>query len=325
MRRSQLLRAGLLGGLAALLPGGLRAQGGAFPQRAIRVVVPFPPGGSVDPLARMLAQQMTGPLGQPVVVDNRPGGNAVIGTEFVARSPADGYTLLVASTSHITNSLLMTTPYDALKDFTPVATLSESPVILVAHPGVPANTLQEFIALAKSRPTSLNYSSAGTGNPNHLAGEMLDMMAGIRTTHVPYRGGAPAITDLLAGLVQFSFGSTIIVLPHIRAGRLKALAVSSPTRLPALPDVPTFAEAGVTGYEIRIWNALLAPAGTPADAVQRLTAEVGRAMATAEMKERLEAGAMQPLNLTPAQFQALMEADMEKFGRVIRTANVKLE
>jgi tripartite-type tricarboxylate transporter receptor subunit TctC len=321
--RSEFLKAGMLGALAVLAPAAAQAQ--AFPSRPVRLVVPFPPGGSVDPLARMLAQQAQGPLGQPIVVDNRPGGNAVIGTEFVARSPADGYTLLVASTSHITNSLLTQTPYDALRDFVPVATLSESPVILVTHPSVPANTLQEFIAYAKANPGKLNYSSAGTGNPNHLAGEMLDMMAGIRTTHVPYRGGAPAITDLLAGQVQFSFGSTIIVVPHIRAGRLKALAVSGTRRLAALPDVPTFAEAGVAGYEIRIWNAVLAPAGTPAEALTKLTAEINRAMGTQEMKERLEAGAMERLDLTPVQLMALMQADMARYGNVIRTANVKLE
>ncbi|PZW38890.1 tripartite-type tricarboxylate transporter receptor subunit TctC [Humitalea rosea] len=324
--RSQFLKAGMLGALSALGPVAASAQTAAgFPNRPIRLTVPFPPGGSVDPLARALAQKLSESLGQTVIVDNRAGGNGIIGTELVARAPADGYTLLLASTSHITNSLLMTTSFDALRDFVPVATLSESPVILVVNPSVPANTLQEFIALARAQPTVLNYSSAGTGNPNHLAGEMLGIMAGIQTTHIPYRGGAPAITDLLAGLVQFSFGSTIIVLPHIRAGRLKALAVSSPRRLAALPDVPTFTEAGVPGYEIRIWNAVLAPAATPPDIVARLTTEVTRVMAMPDVKERLDAGGMESLDLTPAQFSALMRSDMEKFERVVRTANVKLE
>jgi tripartite-type tricarboxylate transporter receptor subunit TctC len=323
--RSQFLKAGMLGAVSILAPVRASAQATGFPNRPIRIVVPFPPGGSVDPLARVLGQKMAESLGQPVIVDNRPGGNAVIGTELVARSPADGYTLLVASSSHITNSLLMQTPYNALQDFVPVATLSESPAVLVVHPSVPANTLQEFIALAKASPTALNYSSAGTGNPNHLAGELLDIMAGIQTTHIPYKGGAPAITDLLAGLVQFSYGSTIIVLPHIRAGRLKALAVSGPTRLAALPNVPTFAEAGVPGYEIRIWNAVLAPAGTPRDIVAKLTAEINRVMAMPEVKERLDAGGMDPLALSPAQFSTMMQADTEKFERVIKTANVRLE
>ena len=325
MLRSQFLGLGLMGATSALMPAPLRAQGAAFPSRPVRLVVPFPPGGSVDPLARVLGQKMSEGLGQPFVIDNRPGGNAVIGTELVARSPADGYTLLLASTSHITNPLLMSTSYDALKDFVPVATLSESPVVLVVNPSVPANSLQELIALAKAKPTELNYSSAGTGNPNHLAGELFNIMAGVRTTHVPYKGGAPAISDLLAGLVQFSYGSTIIVLPHIRAGKLRPLAVSGSTRLAALPDVPTFAEAGLPGYEIRIWNAVLAPMATPQNLVSLLNAEINRSMATAEVKERVVAGGMERLDLTSAQFSELLRTDMEKYAQVIRTADVKLE
>jgi tripartite-type tricarboxylate transporter receptor subunit TctC len=307
MLRSQFLKAGMLGALSLLAPAAARAQGG-FPSRPIRLVVPFPPGGSVDPLARIVAQHLAGLLGQPVVVDNRPGGNAVIGTEYVARAPADGYTLLMAATSHVTNSLLVRTTFDPLRDFVPVATLSQSPVILVVHPDVPANSLQELIALARAQPTALNYSSAGTGNPNHLAGEMLDMMAGIRTTHVPYRGGGPAIADLLAGRVQFSFGSTIIVLPHIQTGRLRAIAVSSPNRLGSLPNVPTFMESGLPDYQIRIWNAVLAPAGTPA-----------------EVRQQLANGGMEPFEMSPSDLVAFMRADMERFAQVIRTANIRVE
>jgi len=325
--RSQFLKAGLLSAASVLAPALPRAQGMAtgFPDRPVRLVVPFPPGGSVDPLARVLGQKMSEGLGQPFVIENRPGANAAIGTEFVARAPADGYTLLLASTSHVTNPLLMTVSYDALRDFVPVATLSESPVVLVVHPSVPANSLQELIELARARPTRLNYSSAGTGNPNHLAGELLNIMAGVQTTHVPYRGGAPAITDLMAGLVQFSYGSTIIVLPHIQSGRLRALAVSGATRLPSLPNVPTFAEAGLPGYGIRIWNAVFAPAATPRDVIAKLTAEIERSMATPEAKERLESGGMERLALSPAQFADLMREDAEKYARIIRTANVRLE
>jgi tripartite-type tricarboxylate transporter receptor subunit TctC len=308
-----------------LAPVAASAQRDSFPNKPIRLIVPFPPGGSADPIARVIGQKMSEDLGQQIIVDNRPGGNAVIGTELVAKSPPDGYTLLLASTSHVTNPQLVSTAYDAMKDFVPVATVSENPVILVVNPSVPAKTLQEFIALAKSRPTELNYSSAGSGNPNHLAGEMFNMMAGVKTTHIPYKGGAPAIADLLGGQVQFSYGSPIIVLPHIRQGKLRALAVSGSTRLSSLPDVPTFKESGLPDYQISIWNAVLAPAGTPKDVLAKLTAEMDRVMSLPEMKEKLDAGAMTRLNMTPAQFTTQMKSDMEKFGRIIKAANVKLD
>jgi tripartite-type tricarboxylate transporter receptor subunit TctC len=316
--------ASLMAAVFLVAPATAPAQA-AYPTKPIRLIVPFPPGGSVDPLARVLGQKLSEALGQQIIVDNRPGGNAIIGTELVSKAPADGYTLLLASTSHVTNSQLVPTAYDAMKDFVPVATLSESPMILVVNPSVPAHSLQELIALAKSKPTELNYSSAGSGNPNHLAGEMFNVMAGVKTTHVPYKGGAPAIADLLGGQVQFSYGSAIIVLPHIRQGKLRALAVSSAKRLQTLPDVPTFAEAGLPGYEISIWNAVLAPAGTPREVVARLNKEIDRIMALPEVQEKLDAGAMTRLTLPPAEFSKLMKSDMEKFGRIIKTANVKLD
>jgi tripartite-type tricarboxylate transporter receptor subunit TctC len=297
----------------------------AYPTKQIRLIVPYPPGGSVDPIARVLSQKLGDALGQSVIVDNRPGGNAVIGTELTARAAPDGHTLLLAATSHVTNPLLVATTYDALKDFVPVAMLTETPVILVVNPSVPANNLKEFIALAKSRPGALNFSSAGSGNPNHLAGELFNMMADVKTTHVPYKGGAPAIADLLGGQVDFSYGSPIIVIPHIRSGKLRALAVSGPTRLASLPDVPTFAEAGLPGYEVRIWYGLLAPAGTPKDVVARLNKEVNRIMALPEVNELIEAGGMTRFTLEPAQFAALMKSDSDKYGLIIKKANVKLD
>ncbi len=324
MSRFSSIVASLMAAVFLVAPATAPAQA-AYPTKPIRLIVPFPPGGSVDPLARVLGQKLSEALGQQIIVDNRPGGNAIIGTELVSKAPADGYTLLLASTSHVTNSQLVPTAYDAMKDFVPVATLSESPMILVVNPSVPAHSLQELIALAKSKPTELNYSSAGSGNPNHLAGEMFNVMAGVKTTHVPYKGGAPAIADLLGGQVQFSYGSAIIVLPHIRQGKLRALAVSSAKRLQTLPDVPTFAEAGLPGYEISIWNAVLAPAGTPREVVARLNKEIDRIMALPEVQEKLDAGAMTRLTLPPAEFSKLMKSDMEKFGRIIKTANVKLD
>lgn len=298
---------------------------GAYPSRPIRLVVPFPPGGSVDPLARLIADRMSQSFGQQVIVDNRPGGNTVIGTDFVAKSPADGYTLLLTASSHVTQPQLLAAPYDPIKDFVPVATVSASDMIVVVHPSVPANNVQELLALARAKPGALNFSSAGSGNPNHLAGELLNMMANVKTTHVPYKGGAPAIADLVGGQVQFSYGSPIAVLPHIKAGKLRAIAVTSSQRMSLLPNVPTVAESGLPGYEIRIWYGVVAPGGTPVDVVSKLNAEINRIMLLPDIKERLDAAAMERLSASAERFDAMMKADMDKFGRIIKTANVKLD
>jgi tripartite-type tricarboxylate transporter receptor subunit TctC len=324
MKRRELLATGLTAAASLLVPPAALAET-KYPTKPIRLVVPFPPGGSVDPIARVLSQKITEDFGQQVIVDNKPGGNAVIGTEYTARAAPDGYTLLLAATAHVTNPLLVKTTYDPLKDFVPVSMLCDAPVILTVNPEVPAKTLKEFIALAKSKPGELNYSSAGTGNPNHLAGELFNIMAGVKTMHVPYKGGAPAVADLLGGQVQFTYGSPIIVLPHIKTGKLRALAVSSPTRLPSLPNVPTFAEAGLPGYEIRIWYGLLAPAGTPKDVVAKLSKEIDKIMALPETLEKLDAGGMGRYQLSPAEFGKVMKADSEKYGRIIKEANVKLD
>jgi tripartite-type tricarboxylate transporter receptor subunit TctC len=325
--RSTTRRALLLAASALLaVPGAGFAQGsGNYPNKTIRLVVPFPPGGSVDPLARVLAQSLTEALGQQVLVDNRPGGNTVIGTDLVAKAPADGYTLLLTASSHVANPLLVPTNYDPLKDFVPVATLSTSDMILCTNPSVPVNNLQELLALAKARPGSLNFSSAGSGNPNHLAGELMNMMADVKTSHVPYKGGGPAVQDLIGGQVQFTFGSPIIVLPFIKAGKLKAIAVTSPKRMAVLPQVPTMSEAGLKGYEMRVWYAMLAPAGTPKDVLAKLNTEITRIMGTPEVKEKLDAGGMERYQVAPDKFEAVMKQDMEKFAHIIKTANVKLE
>ncbi|NBX15443.1 MAG: hypothetical protein EBR17_09985 [Betaproteobacteria bacterium] len=215
--------------------------------------------------------------------------------------------------------------YDPIKDFVPVATVSTADMILVANPLVPVNNLKEFLAMAKAKPGELNYSSAGSGNPNHLAGELMNMMADVKTTHVPYKGGAPAITDVVGGQVEFSFGSPIIVLPFIKTGKLKALAVSSPSRMGVLPQVPTIAEAGLPGYEMRIWYALFAPAGTPKEVVAKLNAEVNRIMGLPETKEKLDAAGMERFTMNNEQFAIQMKNDMEKFGRIIKAAKVKLD
>lgn len=230
----------------------------------------------------------------------------------------------MTATSHVTTPLLMQAPFDPIKDFAPVLSLSSSDMILVVNPTVKANDLRELIALAKSQPGVLNYGSAGTGNPNHLAGELFDMMAGVKTTHIPYKGGAPAITDLVGGQVQMAYGSPIIVLPHIKSGRLRAIAVTSPARMAALPQVPTFAEAGLPDYSVKIWYGLLAPAGTPKPVLAKLSTELQRIMTLPDVKETLEAAAMESFVLGPEQFGAQMAADVEKFRRIISTANIKL-
>lgn len=324
--KSLSLTAVLLAACAAVAPWSASAQtASTFPNKPIRLVVPFPPGGSVDPLARLIGQKMSDTFGQSVVVDNRPGGNTVIGTEFVAKAPADGYTLLLTASSHLTNPQLVPTSYDPIKDFVPVATLSAQNMILVANPSLPVNDLQGLLALAKAEPGKLNFSSAGSGNPNHLAGELMNMMADVKTVHVPYKGGGPAIMDLIGGQVQFSFGSPIIVLPFIRDGKLKALAVTSPTRMAVLPQVPTISEAGLKGYEIRVWYAVLAPAKTPKDIVAKLGSEITRIMALPEVKERLDGAGMELYVVAPDKFEQVMQQDMEKFGRIIKSANVKLD
>jgi len=316
--------AACLAALAALVAvSPLQAQD-AYPTKPIRIIVPFPPGGSVDPLARVVGKHLQETLGQPVIIDNRPGGNTVIGTDATARAAPDGYTLLMTATSHVTMPQLTPTPFDPIKDFAPVATLSSSDMILVTNPSVPASNLRELIALAKAQPGKLNYGSAGTGNPNHLAGELFDMMAGVKTTHVPYKGGAAAVSDLVGGQVQMAYGSPIIVLPFIRAGRLKAIAVTSPVRMGALPQVPTFAEAGLPGYSLKIWYGLLAPAATPKPVIAKLSAEIMRIMLLPDVKEVLDTAEMERFTLSAEQFSAQLLLDMEKYHRIITTADVKL-
>jgi tripartite-type tricarboxylate transporter receptor subunit TctC len=242
----------------------------AYPTRPIRFITPFPPGGSLDPMTRMAAQKLSEKWGQPGVVENRPGGNSIIGTDAVAKAAPDGYTILVAGTPHIVNSNLFATPYDPIKDFEPIATIARSRQVLVVNPSLPANNLQELIALAKARPGQLNYGSSGTGNTNHLAGELLCSLADIKMQHVPYKGAGPAITDLLGGQLQLSFHVTISAMPHIKSGKVRALAISGETRASALPQVPTFAEAGLPAFDIAGWTGMFAPAGTPKAIVEKM-------------------------------------------------------
>jgi tripartite-type tricarboxylate transporter receptor subunit TctC len=299
----------------------------AYPSRPIRLIVPFPPGGSIDPVARLIGPKLAESLGQPVVVDNRPGANGAIGTEILAKSPPDGYTIiLLGASTHVTNALLMRNlPYDSFKDFAPVATIQRSDYVLVVHPSLPANTLKELVALAKSRPGQISYASSGNGNLNHLAAELFNMMTGIKTHHVPYKGGGQALTDLMSGQVQMHFSVLISAIPQIKSGRLKAIAIGGETRFAALPQVPTFTEAGLPGFSLRPWQGVLAPARTPRPIIDRLSSEIGRIVALPDIRERLVSLGMQPLISTPEQFTALMADDLAKSSAVVKTANIRLE
>lgn len=302
--------------------GPLAAQD--YPSRTVRIVVPFPPGGTPDVLGRMVAQKLQEGWTQTVLVENRPGGNTIIGTEAVARATADGHTLLSMSSAHITTPLLVPTPYDAIADFAPVATLAVSNFMLVVHPSVPVASLKELIAHARGRAGQLNYASSGNAGAPHLAGEFMNILAGIKLTHVPYKGMGPAVTDLLGGQVQLAFAPAVNFLPHVRSGKLRAMAVSG-SRMALLPDVPTFAEAGLPGFEARAWYGLLAPRGTAPAITGKLSTEIGRILNLPEIREKLAGQGTSALISTPEQFLAIMKADSARMASVVRTAGIKLE
>jgi len=315
----------LTAGLLIALAGPAAAQQ-AYPSKPIRIIVAFPPGGGIDIAARLVGQKLTESWGQQVIVDNRPGGNTVIGTEALAKSPPDGYTLLAMSVTHVINALLIPNlPYDSLKDFAPVATLANTASVLVLHPSVPANNLQELIALAKSRPGQLNQASTGSGGVGHLAIELFNIIAGVKMQRVPYKGGVQSIIDLTGGQVQMAIQPPIFVIPHIKSGKLRALAISGEARSPTLPQVPTFTEAGLPGYDVKIWWGVLAAAGTPQPIVDKLSTEIAKILATPDIKEKLDSQGVVPFLSTPDQFAALMKADTAKWARVIKTANIKLD
>ena len=297
----------------------------AYPTKAVRFITPFPPGGSLDPLTRMSAQKLSEKWGQPTVVENRPGGNSIIGTHAVAKAAPDGYTILVAGTPHVINPSLFATPYDALKDFAPIATIARSRQILVIHPSLPVANLKELIALAKARPGELNYASSGTGNTNHLAGELLCALAGIKMLHIPYKGAGPAIIDLIGGRLHLSFHVTISVIPHIKSGRLKPLAISGETRAAALPQVPTMAEAGLPKFEMSGWTGMFAPAGTPKSIIDKISSDMAGVLALPDIVEKLGNEALEPFISNPEQFAALLRSDMARFAKLIKDANIKVE
>jgi tripartite-type tricarboxylate transporter receptor subunit TctC len=295
----------------------------SYPVKTVRIVVPYAAGGNTDFTARAIAERLTPVFKQQVIVENRPGGATNIGTEIVAKAPPDGHTLLMAGASNAINmSLFRKLPYDTVRDFEPVTLCVQGANVLSIHPSLPAKTLRELIALAKAQPGKLNFASSGLGSSNHMAGELLKVMAGINIVHVPYKGNAPALTDTVGGHVEMIFSGVPALVPHIESGRLRAIAIGSLKRFAAIPKVPTFDESGLKGYEATTWFGLMAPARTPKDIVTRLNVEVDRILSSADLKERFLNEGIDPIGGPPEAFARFIRAEIDKYARVIKAANV---
>ncbi|CAN7227418.1 tripartite tricarboxylate transporter substrate binding protein [Variovorax paradoxus] len=312
--------------LLACLPFAAAAQAGSFPDKPIRIVVPFPPGGATDAAARLVAVKMGEHWGQPVVVDNRAGAGGNVGSDLVAKAPADGYTLVMGVTgSHAINtSLYSRMPYDPVADFVAISQVAVVPNVLVVHPSVPAKNLAELVALAKKEPGKLNYASLGNGTAAHLGMEMLKSEAGVDITHVPYKGSAPAVSDLLAGQVQMMVDGLPSALPHVKAGKLRAIALTSLHRAPSLPGLPTIAET-YPGFYADAWSGLFAPKGTPQPVVDKLSAEVQRILKLPDVREKLMALGAEPVGSTQAEFTAHVKREIDKWAKVVRTSGAKVD
>jgi len=298
----------------------------AYPERPIRVVVPFPPGGGADVTMRILSEALRPHLAQPIVIDNRGGASTIIGTEIVAKAKPDGYTILIATTTFAINpSLHATLPYDPLRDLAPVTLVAVTPYILVVHPSLPVRTVKDLVALAKERPGQLTYASVGNGSATHLATEMLVARTGIKVVHVPYKGSSPALSDLIGGHVSMYLGSMPASVPQARSGKLRALAVTGPRRAPAAPEVPTIAESGFPGYEFASWYGLFAPAGTPPAIVDQLQGAVRKVLERRDLRERMLAEGNEVVGSTPSDFAAVIRADIAKYARIVKAANIKPE
>jgi len=301
------------------------ALGQSWPSKPLRYIVPFPPGAFNDTLARTLAAELPKSLGQPMVVENRPGGNTLIGTEAAAKSPADGYTLFGAALPFAVVQSLYKTSFDVTKDFAPITLAGITPNLLVANPKVPFDDVKGLIAYARANPGKLNYASTGNGSSNHLSFELFKSMTGTFVTHIPYKGSAPAVTDLIAGEVQVMFDNTPNVLPQVRAGKLKALAVSSKARSAQAPEIPTVDEAGVPGYDVGVWFGVLTVAGTPPEVVQRLNLEVTKILNSAEVKERFGKAGVEVVAGTSAQFSTFLKSEVARWAKVVQDAGIKAD
>jgi tripartite-type tricarboxylate transporter receptor subunit TctC len=297
-----------------------------YPSKPVRVIVPFGAGGPADIYARYLAQRLQEPMGQSFVVDDRPGAGSIIGTDLVAKSPPDGYTLLLMSNTHTVNeSLVPKKPFALMKDFVPIAPINYSDLVLVVHPSVPAKSIKELIALAKAKPNGLNYASSGTGTPYHMAGELFKAMAGVQIVHIPHKGSGEARTSVMSGQVEVMLDAITTMAPMARAGRVRPLGTTGLKRSSVLPDVPTISEAGVKDYEATIWLGIMAPTGTPKPIVDRLNAEIGKIVARPDVKKAWNEQGAEPMSMTPAEFEKYLNADIAKWANVVKVAGVKAD
>jgi tripartite-type tricarboxylate transporter receptor subunit TctC len=314
----------LLVGLMTVVAAHAFAQT-TYPSKPVRIIVPYPPGGSNNVLARLLAQRLSENWGQQVIVDNRPGGNTIIGSEALIKSAPDGYTLMITSNSHVITPLLIRTPSDPFKDFVPVSSVAMCENMLVTHPALPAANLRQFIALAKSRPGELNYATSGAGSPTHLAAALFEMLTGVRMQQISYKGGGPALVDLLGGHVQLHFNTPINLIAHVRSGKLRALGITGVQRSAALPQVPTFAEAGLPSFDLKTWFGAFVPVGSPKENVEKISGEFAKIMAMPEFREKLDSLGMAAMLLSPDKFTSLMRSDSAILAKVIKAGNVRLE
>jgi len=297
-----------------------------YPNKPVRLILPFPPGGAIDTLARIIGPQLSEALGQQVVMENRPGAAGNIGAEIVAKSPPDGYTVLMGAIPlSISVTLYSKLGYDLVRDLAPVSLLASTPNIVVVHPSVPAKSVKELIALAKARPGQLDFASSGSGGSPHLAGALFNNLAGTRMNHIPYKGGGPAVIALVAGECSVGFATAPSVIHHVNSGRLRGLAVTSAQRAPLVPDLPTVSEAGVPGYEAGAWQGLLVPTGTRREIISRLEAESSKVLKLPEVKERIDAAGLTPIGSTPEDFGAYLRSEIEKWGKVVRSVGMRVE
>jgi tripartite-type tricarboxylate transporter receptor subunit TctC len=309
--------------LALAWQAGAQAQA-PYPDKPIRLVVPFPPGSGTDIVGRLLAQGLSKAWNQPVIVDNRPGASTIVGTEIVAKSPPDGYTMVMASNSHAINPSLFANqlPFDSVKDFAPVAEVAILPFILVVNPQLPVKNLQELLALARSKPQLITYASTGNGTPPHVAGEMLKHLANVNLTHIPYKGSAAAVTDVVSGQVSMMFINVPSAISLVRAGKLRALAVGTSKRIDMMPELPTLSELGFPGFDVSLWMGLLAPAGTPTAVVDRLTREIARILGEPAMRAKLAEQGAEPAYRSPSEFATFLADETKRFGRIV--SDIKL-
>ena len=303
----------------------MTAAAQSYPSKPVRLIVPFPPGGSNDVVGRMIAAQLSTRLDKPVFVENQGGAGGLIGTEMAARSQPDGYTLLLISVAYAFNPAIYKLPYDPAMAFAPVAILGAGPVVIAVTSKLPVNSLKELIALAKEKPGELNYATAGVGSFQHLASELFKLQAGVDIVHIPFKGGGPAMMDVIAGNTQIAIGSLVQMLPQIKAGKLKALGVGSAKRIAALPDLPTISEAGVSGYEVTNWWGIVVPAGTPRSIIDRLHKELTTVVSSTETKQRFETEGAEPLSMSPDEFGRFIAAETVKWARVVKDAGIRAE